>query len=257
VTFRNSWYNFQPGGGMRRCAFDLEVPFEKIALEKDEVSGLYKTGISVVAMIKDDGGRVVRKFSRMVPLQVPEEKLDALRRGTFSYNDHFVVPPGTYSMQVAVADPNAGKIGVSRTPLQIPAHEGGVAISDLTLIKRIDEVPADNPDAYNPFLFDGGKVVPTLQPIDSSAQGAQVSIYFLIYPDTNIKEAPTATIEFYAGDQRLGQMQPDLPKPDSRGRISYTASVAAAALPPGNYDARVSVKQGDTTDSTKMPFTVK
>ncbi len=257
VDFRASWFNFEPAGGMRRCAFDLEVPFEKIEIQKDEASGLYKTSVAAVAMFKDEGGRVVRKFSRLVPLQIQEEKLESLRNGTFSYNDHFVLPPGAYQMEVAVADPQGGRIGVKKTELSIPVYSGGVAVSDLTLIKRVDEAPAENPDIHNPFLFSGGKVVPTLQPIDSKIPGAMVSIYFLVYPDKSVKDAPAATIEFYAGDQRLGQLEPELPAPDERGRIPYIASVQASALPPGAYEARVTARQGATSDIAKMSFTVE
>ena len=257
VVFRSASYQFQPAEGLRRCAFDVEVPFKNLTVKKDETSGLYKSGVSVVAVFKDGGGRVVRKFSRMVPLQVPEEKLAALRLGSFIYTDHFAVPPGAYTMEAAVGDPEGGKVAAKKTSLAVPKYTGGVALSDLALIRRIDAPRENETDKYNPFLFGQGKVVPSLRPVDSKVKGAQVSIYFVIYPDPKIKAKPKLTIGFYAGEMRLGELKPELDPPDARGRIPYVASVAAAALPPGTYDARIQVEQGDTTAKNKMAFTVE
>jgi len=156
-----------------------------------------------------------------------------------------------------VVDPEGGKAAAKKTSLAVPKYTGGVALSDLALIRRIDAPRENETDKYNPFVFGQGKVVPSLRPVDSKTKGAQVSIYFVIYPDPKIKAEPKLTIGFYAGETRLGELRPKLDPPDARGRIPYVASVAAAALPPGTYDARIQVEQGDTTAKNKMAFTVE
>jgi hypothetical protein len=259
VEFQLRPYLFQPGAALGRCAFDIEVPFANMKLERDPATGIYKSGVSAVVLVKDAEGRIARKFTRIVPLQITEDKIEALKAGSFIYNDHLALPPGRYTLEAAVGDAGGAQVSVRRSPLTLPSHTAGVAVSDIVLMRRVDPLPKEPAagDLYNPFLFGEGKVVPSLQPVDSKLEGAMVSLYFLVYPDAQLKEEPKLTIEFYAGEQRIGVLEPQLPQPDEKGRIPYVASVAAAQLPAGEYNARVIAKQAGTKAESRTAFAVR
>ncbi len=259
VEFRLKPYLFQPGAALGRCAFDIEVPFANMKLERDPATGIYKSGVSAVVLVKDAQGRIARKFTRIVPLQITEDKIEALKAGSFIYNDHLALPPGQYTLEAAVGDVDGAQVSVRRSPLTLPSHTGGVTVSDIVLVRRMDPLPKESAaaDVYNPFLFGEGKVVPSLQPVDSKVEGAMVSLYFLIYPDPRLREEPKLSIEFYAGEQRIGILQPQLPKPDDKGRIPYVASVAAAQLPAGDYNARVIAEQAGARAESRTVFAVQ
>ena len=255
IDFRSAWFRFGPQGAEVRCGFDVEVPLASLTFNRNEGSGQHHSRVTLATLFKDAGGKVVGKYTREVPFQVPPEKLDGVQAGSFIYTEHIALPPGRYTMETAVGDPEGGKVGIRRAEMTVPPPPESVGVSDLMLIRRVDPL-REGADEWNPFTFSGGKVVPSLDREVQAEPGQQLSLYFVVYPDETLTEPVALTLEFFSEGRRVGSAQPELPAPDEKGRIPYIMSVQAASLRPGPYDVKVTARQGTLAGESSTSFEV-
>ncbi|HMC83096.1 MAG TPA: GWxTD domain-containing protein [Candidatus Polarisedimenticolia bacterium] len=107
--------------------------------------------------------------------------------------------PGRYSLVVGVRNPQSGKVGMVRQPLEVPSYSGGFAWSTLTLTRKLERLPAPPSVAGGkkvPFVLGAFRVVPCLEPV--LKQGADMAWYFQIYnasPDP-VTGRPNLTIQY-------------------------------------------------------------
>jgi len=88
--------------------------------DEDEVKRVYQTHFSVLALVKDEQGSVVRKLSQDIPRQGPLDKLDAFKMGHFIYSQYAPLAPGRYTLETAVTDRNTGHISAKKSTILIP-----------------------------------------------------------------------------------------------------------------------------------------
>jgi hypothetical protein len=67
---------------------------------------------------------------------------------------------------------------------------------------------------------------------------------------------PKMMIEFLQGDHIVARAKPELPDPDSQGRIPYVGTFPTTALAPGQYSVRAVLQQGSDVTETESPITV-
>ncbi len=257
IDYRASAFRFRRSQEVQ-CSFDIEVPFKNIAVNRDDAKGVYDARISFLVIIKNNEGRPVRKITRDLPVQAPLDKLEAFQQGNFIYSDTFSLPPGRYTMESAVMDRIAEKVGVKRAILALPSMPAGIMLSDLAFIRRVDtsSVPVESDLAADPFRFEGGKIVPQLTASIPAGKDAQLSLYFVVYPSAGTAK-PYLTMEFSREGQLIARAQPELPPAGADGRIPYVAVSSIGSFQPGMYDVRVIVRQGETADEQRTSFTVE
>lgn len=245
VEFRSAAVRFQPGDRTTHGTMLIEVPLHGITFTPDEAKGSYKARLSAVALIKNQAGEVVQKFSRDLPLSGPVSQIPQVKGGNFIYKEQLDLPPGRYTVEAAVMDHEANKFAARKTALVIPAKSKGVAISGLCLVRNYQPNAKDlQPD--DPFQFQGGRITPTLSGAVYAVAGAQLSTFFVVYPDPSIPEKPQLLIEYLVDGQSVGKGEVPLPPPDAGGRIPYVMSSPAANMPPATYQIKAVVKQGQS-----------
>ncbi len=256
-AFHSAVLRFDPQPGGTRCALIIEVPLKEITFSDDKEHQLYRTHFSLMALLKTPDGDIVQKFSRDLPLQGPLDKKAAFQdAGRFIYTQDFVVPWGRYILESAVLDREGEKISARRAVFVLPQSAPGLNISNLTLVRRFDpqgksETPKD------PFIFQTGRVIPTLMNSVTAAKGAVVSIYFVIYPNPTDTGKPQLFIQFYQEGKLVGQANPDLPAAGADGRIPYIASSPVDFMKPGQYEVRAVVKQGQAARDERTFFQIE
>ena len=261
IEFRAGAMRFKPGPELTQCTVMVEVPMKNIHFTEDKQKGTYKARVSLVALVKNSQGTVVRKFARDLPLSGATLTLAAVRSGNYIYTDHVELPPGRYTLESAILDQEGQKASARKSSFLVP-QPGALAISSVSVVRRVDKpkpgAPMDlkEPD-QSPFEFSGGKVTPTLNATLPGGKGSAVSIYFVIYPDAANSEKPQLTIEFIKDGQMVGSGSPPLPAPDNRGRIPYIATSSAESMPPGMYQIRARVRQGLMSVEDGTSFTVE
>jgi VWFA-related protein len=222
----------------------MEVPLSNFSFAEDKERQVYITRFALLAMLKNDQGEVVAKFSQDYPLEGPLDRLEALKRGNVVFMRNFNASPGRYTLEMAVVDDETKKTSARRAVLTVPAAQS-LRMSDIAVIRRVDpQTPADQ-ETDNPLLYESVKIVPTVgEPIQSGPE-ARLGLYFVIYPDKARAEKPQMMMELQLNGEPVARGMPELPGPDDKGRIPYVATLPLAAFQPGEYLVRVVVQQGD------------
>jgi hypothetical protein len=102
---------------------------------------------------------------------------------------------------------------------------------------------ADRP-AGNPFLVGDMLLYPNLGEPVRKQDTQEVGFFLTVYPgkkDADVK----ATLELVQNGRLLAQSPLTLGERDPFGRVQQVSRLPIAELPPGNYDLRIVVSQGD------------
>lgn len=249
--------HFQPMPDGVRCAVVVEVPIQNLTFTDNPADKTYNAHLSLLALVKNQQGTIVQKFTRDLPLHGGADKEAAVKNGHFIYQEFFTVPAGRYTLETALLDHNGEKVSAKRVAFLARAAPSGVNLSSLAFVRSFDQRPATVAETDEALRYQGGKVTPTLTADLPAKPGVALSVYFVVYPDKNIPTPPELTLQFMSDGQLVGQAQPQLPAPDASGRIAYVASSPTASMKPGLYQLRALVKQGNSVAQEDSTFTVE
>jgi VWFA-related protein len=252
IPFHAAALRFQQENGKLEYGLVMEVPLKDITFTEDKASHTFRSHLSVLALFKDQRGEIVDRFSRDLPLQAPAEKVAGLRLGNFIQTYHLNLAPGRYTLDSAVMDREGQKISAHRSVVMVLPLRSGVGISSLALIRRIEPQQAADVDDKDPFHFQGGKVVPTLESTVQAGAAGELSYYFVVYPANAGGDKPQLTMEFVKDGAPVGQASPELPAPGKDGLIPYVASLPLASFKPGIYELHTIVRQGSSVERTSF-----
>lgn len=254
--FHSAGLRVHPVGQSVECALVVEVPMKSITFTEDKPANSNRARISLVTLVKDAGGAVVQKISKDQPVSVPAEKLSGIKAGNFTYLEHFMLPPGRFTVETAVYDGEASRASVRKSVLLIPVPAPGVNVSNISIVRRFEPGGKDA-DRNSPFFYNDGTITPTLNDTIERNKGAAISLFFTIYPDPKITDPPRLILEYWQEGKVIGRLEPILPAADATGRISYVASSSAESMPPGVYEVRAFVTQGPSKAMEATTFTVE
>jgi len=252
-AFQATAMHFRNPQNQPTCDLVVDVPLGNLTFEQNKTTGSYEGHLSYIAVVKDQRGEIVKKFQNDLPLNVPAAKIGALKESHFIYTDHFDLPPGNYTLEVAMLDRQGDKISAKKSSLVVAPPTGSLAISSVAVVRSMKDKEATTSLA-DPLLMGPKVVSPTLNPVVIKAATRGLPFYLVIYPNKSISTPPELTMEFSRDGQVLGSGSPPLGKPDADGRIPYVATAPVAQLDPGNYSVRFIVKQGTETADETVSF---
>jgi VWFA-related protein len=233
----------------------VEVPLEHLTLQENRKQRTYALKFTAMALVKDQTGRIVQRFSESYPLEGPLDRLPALQRGRLRFKRQMWLSPGRYTLWTIARDQATERSSVKMMPLEVPDVAEGLRISDLSVIRTVDQAGDAIDIVEDPFRTGAMRVVPNLDlPISKSAN-AQMSAYVTIYPDASTRMA-SVTFEFTRNGALIGRSTAELPPPDDTGRIKYVASFPTETFAPGNYELRAVATQGTTSAESRTLFTL-
>jgi hypothetical protein len=254
IPFHSRLVRFQPGAQGVATGVVIEVPVAGLEFKEDGAKH-FNARLSLVALVKDASGTVVQKFTRDLPIQSTPENLAAIKMGNFVYKDSLTLAPGKYTLESAVMDRESGKIGAQREPFELAAP-GAVSISGISLVRSYAPGAKDL-DPSDAFVFQGGRVTPTLTNVVQAAKGSTLSMFFVVYPEAGNAAKPMVELEYIKDGKVVGKGGLELPAADKQGRIPYIMSSSAESMPPGEYVIQATVKQGASTAQEKTSFKVE
>jgi hypothetical protein len=256
VMYHASAIRFQPSAGKTQTSILVEVPMSGITFTEDPQQNRYRSRLSLVALVKNAQGEVVEKFSHDLPLIGPLDKIALAKSGRFLYKEKLELPPGRYLFETAVLDHGSNKTGAKRAALVVPAATHGIHLSHISVVRRFEPAVKDlDPD--EPFQMQGGRITPALAANVYAVKGAALSVFFVVYPDASIAAKPEALVEYIRDSAVVGRAPVPLTAPDAQGRIPCVMSSPADSMPPGTYEVRVIVKQGETTADERAFVTIE
>jgi VWFA-related protein len=231
----------------------MEVPMEHVTFQENRRSRTYLLRFTAMALVKDQTGLVVQRFSESYPLEGPIDRVPALKRGRIRFKRQFWLPPGRYTVWTIARDQATERSSVKSMPLEVPAPSGGIRISELSVIRSLDPAGEAADPVEDPFRTGAMRVAPNLELPVSKAANTQISAYVTIYPDA-AGGVPGLTFEFIRDGKVIGRSAAELPAPDDAGRIKFVASFPTEIFTPGEYGLRAVATQGAAAASSQTRF---
>jgi VWFA-related protein len=254
LEFRSGAFRVRPGKDTTKSLVIVEVPMKNLTFTEVAADKTYKARLALVALIKDDKGEVVSKLTRDLPLKGPMEQVPQVKAGNFIYKEAVQLAPGRYTLESAVIDYEGNKIGTRKSALVVLPQTKGVAMSNLCLVRNFQQNAKIDPE--EPLQYQGGLITPTLSGQVFAVKGAQLSTFFIVYPDPTIADKPTGEIEFLVDGNVIAKGALPLPTADAQGRVPYVMSSPAENMPAATYEIHVTVRQGTTVAEDRTQVVV-
>jgi VWFA-related protein len=249
--FRSAVWHFGAEGDAVRHTLVAEVPLQNLQLDADGKK--VRVHFSVMALVRGSSGQVVEHFSQDSPFEAPSEKTEALRLGNALFTRSFRVPPGRYSVELAVRDETAKKTSVRRSVLVVLPAPTAVGLSSLAIVRRTEPVTAGALESPDPLRMGENRIVPWVgEPTFKT--GDTIRIYLVAFARAGGPEAGLS-LEFAREGEIVGRSTAALPAPDGEGRIPYVAGIPQN-FAPGRYELTAVVQQGDAAARERAFFVV-
>ncbi len=242
---------FESRNGMQRRMVIMEIPFANLTIAEDAKAKKCRSQVALMAIFKDADGKVVEKVSDYYPLEWPLDRVEAVKKGNFTWNKQVQLPQGKYTVETVVLDKPTEKISIVKIPLEVPAGATGLQLSSLNIIKKADPANPDDADASSPYRLGNQKLSPFVEEPVTLKIGDPLILYFVAYPSPQSADKPQLKLQVVQGGISLGEVPAELPAADTQGKIQYTGTLPTNAFPPGNYEFKAVVTQGNMTAETK------
>ncbi len=240
-------------GSERDALLLVEVPLADLQLTKDQALKTYRAHLSLVALVKDDLGRLVTRLSHDWPLEGSLDQAESVARGTVTFRRSLRLAPGKYQLEAAVQDRESGRLSVKRFGFAIPSGGPGPILSSLSMLKRGEAAAGEGGPTTDPLRVAAVALVPDLEP--ALPQGTRDASFFVrVYPSG--PEPVKATVEVRRDDQVVGRSEPELPARDEKGEVAWVGGLDPSRFPPGSYELSVTVRQGVDEAVERVPFRI-
>ncbi len=269
ITTTEGGPNIENTTGPMRGLFLVESPLNALHFDIDDVAGTYTARARLVQIARNASGKVVWQQSKLVTLHGLLKKLGARRTGNLYYVREVVLPAGQYTLEATVEDLSAVKRGGVREPLRTSMGTPGFTVSDALVVRPFNGA-ADKFEADQVFSYDGNAISPVLDPVFRANQPFTLQIYLVIYPDIYGAQ-PQMSLEILRHGHVVGRNA--LPFTDKirnesaegggmsmvseqKHEFPYMATLRGVQLSPGDYEARVTIRQGNVALTRPVSFSV-
>jgi hypothetical protein len=218
----------------------VEVAGDAPTLDLDEKEKRYRQDFTVLVLVRDEGGRVVRKMSRRFANGGPIEKAEEARRGRLLVLRETWLPPGRYTVETVVQDAPSGRLGVHRSPLEVPAAAGTMRVSTLVVVGHAAP-RGDGPPEAPALVTQGMQIYPSAAGPVSASSGRPLP-FFLVASPAEGRAALRATVELRQGETPVFSAPAEFAT--AIGRSTLLGGVPLDGIPPGAYELRVTVADG-------------
>lgn len=235
----------------------VETPASVFTFSADKEKKTYSTDFSILVLIRDEAKQVVAKLSQHYQLTGSLDQLAAAKKGEILFYREADLAPGRYTVEAVAYDAPTGKASVNTANLEVPeADAEKLRLSSLMLLKRADRLTAEEQKKDHPLHFGEVLVYPNLgEPVRKTAK--QLAFFLTAWPAPGAQAKPKLTLEVFQNGRRLAQLPADLPAADAQGRIKYASALPLESFPPGTYELRATVTDGQTSATRSTRFTVE
>jgi VWFA-related protein len=248
--FQSAAFQYRPGV-TSQSAVVFELPGAALTATAQPEQKKHRLRASLFAVVKDTDGQIVDTFGKDFLYEVPDDQLAGVQASPIDYRHAFNLLAGHYKVESVLLDREAPPTRASTSVVEFDSPETkGVGLSSLMLVARADQL-TEEPEAGDPLVFKDRELVPMFTGALKSS--AKPMLYFVVYPDKSIPEAPRVRVQFLVNGEELEQKQSDLPAPDSSGAIPVLVN---AAIKPGNCEIKITALQGFESTTRSVTYTV-
>jgi hypothetical protein len=248
---RSAGFSFWQSPDGSQTSIAVAVPGSALTARPDPAAKVRKVSVAVLSLVKAEDGRIVDRYRRVAPYEIPEAAYDGVRAKDLVFSHPLHLPPGRYTIESAVVDLEGKHVGTAETSLESPPRRDGIGMSSLVLVEGV-EAAGSNADVADPLTFSGRRVVPHLAPAVEAA--AKPVIYFVVYPDSTSAAKPAIRVQFFNSGSLIAEKTQDLPAPDASGAIPMFIGLATR---PGDSEVKLTVTQGANSAAGNLQYQVK
>jgi hypothetical protein len=242
-------YRFRDSGGKGQYAIAFEMPISNLTATPQAAGHQRRLHASLLALVKNTNGEIVDRVSKDVPSEVTDDHWDTVRVEQMTYQRAIYLPPGRYTVETVVVDHEGNRASTGVVQIE-NRPEGGFGLSDLTLVRRVEDLAAPA-DPADPFEYAGKRVLPFVT--THLLPGAQPFVYFVIYPQPENATKAVLRVRLLKDGRPLTTLRPDVPAPDASGGIPLIVTLPTK---PGTYEVRATISQGSRTTERTLTFTL-
>jgi VWFA-related protein len=248
IDYRAGALQFRSPNGGSEIAIAFDLPMANLTASP-ELDQKHKMHASLLALVKDEHGQVVDKFSSDDPMDIPDKDLVSSQAGRLLYNHPVDLPPGHYTVQTAVIDWQSDRASTSTVQVDSVAAKGP-GLSTVVLVRSVDKVEGAM-DASDPFEFSGKRVVPAL--FTDLPSGTQPTVFFRVYPDKSSDAKPQLRVQCLLDGQLIANQTADIPPADSPAGEPFGIGVPGK---PGSYEVKIAALQGNESAEQSIRYTI-
>jgi hypothetical protein len=246
----------------------VECPMGALQFTTD--GGKFAVEARVTETVRNAEGKSVWEAKKDFTIKEPLKKQQARKDGNLYYMRFLQLPGGQYTIEAVVEDLAAGKAGKASETLRTSDSLPGLAVSDALFVRPLNE-SADRFEADRILAYDGKALAPLLDPVFTANEPFTLSLYFIIYPDL-AGAKPELSLEILRNGQAVGRSQLAFndeiknmagvngtlgPKSEQKHEFPYLTEIREATFDAGQYEARVTIRQGRNTVTRAVNFRVK
>ena len=241
------------------------------ALQARDDSGKFLIDARFTETVRNAEGKNVWEAKKDISIKEPLKKKDVRRAGNLYYMREVQLPGGQYTIEGAVDDLVAEKSGKAATQsLRASDSLPGFAVSDAMFVRPLKE-SSDRFEADQVLAYNGTALAPLLDPVFTANEPFELRLYFVIYPDIGGAK-PEISLEILRNGQAVGRSQLAFNdvikntagengtlsgKTEQKHEFPYLADLRDATFDKGQYEARLTVRQGRNTVTRTVPFRVQ
>ncbi len=254
LPFRGQVLRFGWKAEKTQAELVVEVPLKSFSCAEDNDSKICKSHFSVLALVKDKQGQVVEKFSQDRPSQMAAAGVAGGETSYFTFQRPFEIAPGEYKMDIAVADRLERKVSSKTIAFTVPARPAGVALSDLSLVRRLEPVNLEGTET-EPLDYQRRQVIPDLT-AQFEPGSHDIPVFVALYPDAASSDKPQLELALLKDKELIAKMSGRLPEGAAGVALPFMTSMKGSALAPGGYQLVAKATQAGKTSEQIVSFEV-
>ncbi len=268
VTTNEGGPNMEGTTGPIRGLLIVESPLNALKFQIDDHAGTYLARARVTQIARNAKGQAAWVARKEVTFRGPLHKMEARRAGTLFYMREVQLPAAQYMLEATVEDLIAGSSGTVRESLRTGAGIPGFTISD-ALFVRPYKGSSDRIEADMVFSYDGNAIAPMLNPVFKANEPFDLQLYLVIYPDL-LGGQPELSLEILRNGKVVGRtplpfnerlrdearMGTGGQRGEQKHQFPFMATLKGAKLSPGEFEARVTVRQNNNVLTRSVTFRV-
>jgi VWFA-related protein len=237
-------------------ALTVEVPVSQLEIHDDGNTHISSVHLSIVALVKDEKGAILQRFSEDIPRHEAPDMLRSEQGQFIVMQRHFSAEPGTYTLETAVLDRLSNKAGVQRSTFTIDPAPHGLSLSDIALVRTIEPLHEES-ETFEPMRYMNGRIIPDLSS-ELPEKTRTLSLFFMVHPLAGSTTQPQLEMQIIRNNELLGKMPLELRKTSGTGTaLPYLGTIQSHVFPPGNYQIKTMLTQDGQTTSSTVSFSVE
>ena len=228
----------------------VEVSADGFSVEQR--SERFRRDFTVLAVVRDGARRVVAKMSERYALATPTKNA-----GSVLFYKEARLAPGTYTVEVLAQDGRSARAGGARLTLELePPAVGHLRASSLIRVAKAARLEPRAETAPEALRYQGVLLLPEISESVRAQAGKPIVLFVTAWPNAE-RPVVEAQLELLHAGRVLRVLSAGRHLAGPDGRVQIASSFPAETLPPGAYELRVTLSDGQDAETRRESLRVE